>query len=94
MMELKFYTVTSDYYATGEGRHIAALICQAYTPELALERFTREYGEFYARSADVVEGVEIGNPICMYLFGSAALNNIGKLYNCPILKASLDYNLS
>jgi hypothetical protein len=61
------YTVTCDYFATGEGRTIMLLITRGYGPsddgkENALANFKEVFGDYYAIGADVMEGIQFDVP--------------------------------
>lgn len=55
-----YYTVTTDYMATGEGHTRAMLIIFAKNEQEARKIFGLTFGAFFALSADVVKGIEIG----------------------------------
>lgn len=52
-----YYTITSEYYATGEGVTRALMIVGAEDKDRALERFKDQYGYWQSIGAVVDEGI-------------------------------------
>ena len=50
------FTITVDYYASGEGRRLVIMMLYARDKADALEKFTKKYGDFLAEGAEVHEG--------------------------------------
>jgi hypothetical protein len=70
------YTVTCDYFATGEGRTIMLLITRGYGPsddskENALNTFKSIFGDYYAIGADIMEGIQFDVPGAKLLLSDA-----------------------
>jgi len=55
------YTVTGNYFATGEGITYMVLFTRGYGskdgPSNALDTFTKQFGEYMAQGAEVREGL-------------------------------------
>lgn len=56
-----YYTITSEYYATGEGVTRTLMIVGAEDKDRALEQFKNQYGHWQAIGADVEEGIILKN---------------------------------
>ena len=93
-IKFDFYTLTVDYYATGEGRIIIGMICQSYSEDGARSLFAKEFDEYWAGMAEVNKGIIKKNPVVKFLFTPAALKAIADTWNCRILKSSYRFNLS
>ena len=63
------YTVTSDYYATGEGRTITICYVFAASIEAALKEFERLVygGDWFVKGADAIEGWQFDSEIAQML---------------------------
>jgi len=69
---MKVWTVCVDYGATGEGRTLMARIGYAEDERHALTLFEKAFDPFYARSAEVSEGVS-DNDVVRALFPAQTL---------------------
>jgi|APFre7841882654_1041346.scaffolds.fasta_scaffold680560_1 proline racemase len=67
------YTITSDYYATGEGRTLSIVYCFAQDEAAALEQFKKTVygGDWYVLGATVIEGFDFDNEVARYLITAA-----------------------
>ena len=74
---MKLWTVTADYFATGEGRHLMAVIGYAEDEKSALKMFGDIYDEYFARGAKAEEGV-VENELIQKLFTKEALEYVRK----------------
>ena len=54
---IRLWTITADYFATGEGRHLCGLITYAKTQDEAVQKFAKEYGSRVGSIAKATEGV-------------------------------------
>lgn len=56
------YTVSCDYFGTGEGSTVMVLITKGYGPktpkENAMDEFSRIFGAYYAMGAEIHEGIK------------------------------------
>jgi hypothetical protein len=75
---MKLWTVSPDYYATGEGRSLLAWIGYADGERAVLERFGQSFDPFYARGADAAEGL-VEDAVVRLLLGSGALEDVRRL---------------
>lgn len=55
----KLYTVRCSYFATGEGMTEMVWLGRATSPEKAIERFAIRFDDYFARGAEVTEGVDL-----------------------------------
>lgn len=56
------YTVSCEYFATGEGHHFMVLFTRGYGPNKdprinAMERFKKLFGDYFAQGAETKEGL-------------------------------------
>jgi hypothetical protein len=54
-----YYTVITDYFATGEGHHRMILIVFTRNDKAALYEFGKMFGVFYTYGAEVKEGIDV-----------------------------------
>lgn len=75
------YTVTCEYFATGEGHTYMVLFTQGYgesaiSSENALTNFKEIFGDYFAIGAEVKEGIHFDFPSAKYLLSDALKQNI------------------
>lgn len=75
---MKVWTVSLDYYATGEGRTLFGWLGYAENREEALTRFGDAFDPYFATSAEVHEGV-VDTPVVRQLFSRDALAQVRRL---------------
>lgn len=75
------YTVTCEYFATGEGQTYMVLFTQGYgngtvSRDNALDNFKEAFGDYYAIGAEVQDGIHFDFPSAKYLLSDALKQNI------------------
>ena len=92
---MKLWTIYSDYFATGEGRTIQALITYAESKEEAIEKFGKRFDPYFATGADAEEGI-IENKLTKYLFSAEMFESVKKMEGKANVKlsAELHFNFS
>lgn len=71
------WTVTSDYFATGEGITYSAIITYAEDEEDAQRLFSEQFGEYLAIGCKASIGI-VRNHVTELLFSPALLNKLDK----------------
>lgn len=63
------FTITADYFATGEGRTMTIMYLFAEDSIKALEEFKKQIhnGEWWVLGADVVEGFDFDNEMAKFM---------------------------
>lgn len=74
---MKLWTIWVDYFATGEGRTLTALIVYAENAEEAKKKFADKFSDYMAIGCDAEEGV-VKNNVTKFLFSAELLKNIRK----------------
>ncbi len=89
------WTIYSDYFATGEGRTLQALIIYANDEKEAIEKFGKIFDPYFAKGAIAQEGV-VENEIINYLFSKEVLEQTKKLEGKANIKlfSEFHFNLS
>lgn len=92
---MKLWTVTLDYYATGEGRTFFGWVGYADAEKDAVQSFGRVFDPFFAHKASASEGV-IQNSVTALLFSPRALEEVRKLegLGSVTLHGELHFNLA
>lgn len=72
---MKLWTVWCDYFATGEGRTLAAWIGHAETQSEAIELFAEKFNPYFSRGGQAEEGVA-ANEVVSFLFSQSALESL------------------
>ena len=57
-IHMKLWTVWLNYLATGEGHTIMARVGYAENAQEAIAGFAKDFGEYFAKGAEVMEGVQ------------------------------------
>ena len=93
---MKLWTVTSEYSATGEGHTLMAIITYASDEDTALKAFKQEFGDFFEAFAVATEGVDLNDPVIKGLFNSTLLERVLEVEgNANVtLKGSFHVNFS
>lgn len=76
--EACLWTVWVDYFATGEGRALLALICSASGSQDARQRFGEVFDPFYVSGCVAEKGV-VRNEATQFLWSGAALDALEEL---------------
>jgi len=94
MNSYKIWTVTQDYFATGEGRTIMAWIGYAESETEALKRFTERFNPYYTPS-QAQQGF-VKDDIVVYLFSEKVLSFAEKnIDKCMLdMHAAVHFNFS
>lgn len=71
----KLWTVWSQYFATGEGVTIMAIIGYADNVEQAKALFTDKFGEYFAIGCETQEGI-VRNGVTEFLFSKTLLDRL------------------
>ena len=69
---MKLWTAWLDYFATGEGRTMCALIMYSQTEEEVREKFRSLFGSWFAQGMEVSEGL-VKNEVVTFIFTDRAL---------------------
>lgn len=81
MSENKIWTVTQDYFATGEGRTLMAWIGYAESEEEALKKFGERFNPYYTPSMGAQKGF-VRDDVVSFVFSeqaiSVAVKNLGQ----------------
>lgn len=72
---MKLWTAWSEYYGTGEGRTVMALITYANNLEDIVLKFHRQFGTFYSIGCEAEEGV-VRNTYTRHLFSESLLHAV------------------
>lgn len=89
------WTVSLDYFATGEGRTMMARICHAQDEASARRQFGEAFDAFYANGCSVERGV-VRNEVTSFLWSKQALDYFEQLVAGSGLEANslFHFNLS
>lgn len=92
---MKLWTVSLDYFATGEGRTFFGWIGYADEARDAIKRFGFAFGDYFAKVAVAKEGF-VQDEIISHLFSPAALSQVRQLDGRATveLAGSLHWNLA
>lgn len=90
---MQLWTVSCDYYATGEGRTLCAWIGYAEDERDALKGFAQEFGDYFASGAVVSRGV-VDNDVIRELFSPAALARMRALESRATAKLTARYHFN
>lgn len=92
---MQLWTLSCDYYATGEGRTLCGWIGYAEDERDALKSFAQEFGDYFASGAVVSRGV-VDNDVIRELFSPAVLARMRALENraTAMLTARYHFNLA
>lgn len=71
----RLWTVWLDYFATGEGRTMMAVIGYASNEDEAKALFFKQFGEWFALGCEAGVGI-VHNPVIQYLFSPVALQTM------------------
>lgn len=75
---MKLWTVSLDYFGTGEGRTLFGWIGHAEDRAAALQRFGQAFDEYFAQGADAAEGV-VEDAVIRRLFSPTVLADVRQL---------------
>ena len=89
------WTVWLDYFATGEGRSMMAVIGYASNENEAKELFSKKFGDWFKIGCDAAPGV-VQNPVTQFLFSTEALQMLTKHNGNAnlVVHASIHINMS
>ena len=89
------WTISADYFATGEGRTFMAVIGYATSEEAAKKLFQDQFGDWFAQGCEAVAGV-VQNPVTQFLFSTEALQMLTKHNGNAnlVVHASIHINMS
>lgn len=89
------WTARSDYFATGEGRRIMALIGYAVDEKGCRELFAQRFHSYYAQHCEISAGL-VCNRTIEYLFSKELLHDVPLLgaRGGTCLSAELFFNFS
>lgn len=91
---ISLWTAAVDYFATGEGRTMMALICLSPDEAGARKQFGIAFDPFFAQGCTVERGVA-RNQITQFLWSSEALDYFEQLKSGGIeAKSTFHFNLS
>lgn len=92
---MDLWTIENDYFATGEGRTIQALITYAKDSEEAIQKFGEEFDLYFAMGATATQGI-VESEITQYLFTSKMFKEIKNMEGKAKIKlsAQLHFNYS
>ena len=92
---MKLWTVWLNYLATGEGHTIMARDGYAENAQEAIAGFAKDFGKYFAKGAEVMEGVQ-KNDVTKSLFALAALKRAREMEGRAnvVLSGSFYYNFS
>jgi hypothetical protein len=74
---MMLWTVTEDYFATGEGRTVCVMFCYAENEAEAKAEFIKQFGAYFGGACVAEEGVK--NEYAKILFSDAAIDNLKAL---------------
>lgn len=91
----QLWSVWSDYFATGEGRTLMAVVGYASSEEQAKALFVQQFGEWFALGCEAAPGV-VPNPVLEHLFSPVVLQLLTDNDGVANLKAhaSVHINMS
>jgi len=87
------WTVTSDYFATGEGITYSAIITYAENETDAIRLFTEKFGEYFAIGCKASVGI-VRNHVTEFLFSPALLNKLDKHKTDGMINVYGEYHLN
>ena len=92
---MKLWTVWLNYPATGEGHTIMARVGYAEHSQEAIAGFAKAFGEYFAKGAEAMEGVQT-NGVTKSLFAPVALKSAREMEGRAnvVLSGSFHYNFS
>ncbi len=90
---MKLWTIYGDYYATGEGRTISALITYAENEKNALNEFSKTFGDFFVLSATAEEGI-VKNEVVRMLFNDKLFKRLEETEGLGNAKLSAQYHFN
>lgn len=87
------WTVTCNYFATGEGHTLLAWIGYADSDFEAKQHFEKKFGDYFAKGAEASQGVR-SDEATRFLFSDAILQQAQDMANKAMIELSARYHLN